>query len=247
MINKNFDVKYRSVDGFYTMMQAERDQNSTKYGQIEVSVRYSGGGTNYFTGEVQPRGYRVACSPVDRSETGTSRTLLGGNWESGLSFFIKGADRYNAKELQRIANDLDFEQLAKMYANGEKNSIFALVNKEAPKIEQVEVPKNAENKLLPAHILKKFEKVGTQTDKTLGEMEIVAKYFNPTGAGTWYATAYDPKNKIFSGYVSIFGDHNDEYGDFSLAELQEYKGRMGLPIELDRHFSGKLLKDVMTN
>lgn len=64
---------------------------------------------------------------------------------------------------------------------------------------------------------------------------MVVKFFNPTGAGTWYATEYDPKEKIFFGYVSIFGDYNDEWGYFSLEELENFKGAFGLGIERDLH------------
>ena len=64
---------------------------------------------------------------------------------------------------------------------------------------------------------------------------VVAKFFNPTGAGTWYATEYEPEQKMFFGYVSIFGDYNDEWGYFSLAELESFVGKFGLGIERDLH------------
>jgi hypothetical protein len=75
---------------------------------------------------------------------------------------------------------------------------------------------------------------------------ILAKFFNPTGAGTWYATEFNPRDRIFYGYVSIFGDWNDEWGSFSLQELEQYRGRFGLGIERDLHFeeqrASKLIK-----
>ena len=43
-------------------------------------------------------------------------------------------------------------------------------------------------------------------------------------------------NIEFFGYVSLFGDYNDEWGSFSLAELEEYKGWGGLGIERDLYF-----------
>ena len=73
---------------------------------------------------------------------------------------------------------------------------------------------------------------------------IIAKFFNPTGAGTWYATEYDPDNRTFFGYVSIFGDWNDEWGYFSLDELENYKGRFGLGIERDLHFDNRRASQV---
>ena len=89
-------------------------------------------------------------------------------------------------------------------------------------------------KLLTKALEKKFAKIGSQED--IKDPIIVAKFFNPIGAGTWYATEYDPKRRIFFGYVSIFGDMNDEWGHFSLDELESYRGRLGLGIERDLYF-----------
>ena len=86
-------------------------------------------------------------------------------------------------------------------------------------------------KLVTKELEKRFKKVGRQED--VKDPVIIAKFFNPAGAGTWYATEYDPKDKIFFGYVSIFEDHNDEWGSFSLVELEDYRGPMGIRIERD--------------
>jgi hypothetical protein len=82
---------------------------------------------------------------------------------------------------------------------------------------------------------KRFAEVGSQ--ENVKDPVIIAKFFNPQGAGTWYATEYDPKEKTFFGYVSIFGDVNDEWGYFSLAELESYKGPLGLGIERDLYWT----------
>jgi len=81
---------------------------------------------------------------------------------------------------------------------------------------------------------KRFLKVGSQ--EQVKDPVIVAKFFNPQGAGTWYATEFDPKDKMFFGYVSIFGDWNDEWGYFSLQELESFKGQLGLGIERDLYW-----------
>ena len=65
---------------------------------------------------------------------------------------------------------------------------------------------------------------------------VIAKFFNPEGAGYWFATEYSPEDKMFFGYVSLFGDWNDEWGSFSLEELESVKGKFGLGIERDLHF-----------
>ena len=89
-------------------------------------------------------------------------------------------------------------------------------------------------RLMTKELEKRFAQVGSQ--KEVEDPVIVAKFFNPTGAGTWYATEYDPKEKMFFGYVSIFGDWNDEWGYFSLAELESYKSPFGLGIERDLYW-----------
>ena len=92
-------------------------------------------------------------------------------------------------------------------------------------------------KLLTKEIEKNFQKIGRQED--VKDPIVVAKFFNPAGGGTWYATEYDPIEKMFFGYVSIFGDHCDEWGSFSLIELESIKGRFGLGIERDMHCGKK--------
>jgi len=99
-------------------------------------------------------------------------------------------------------------------------------------------------KLMTKALEKRFAKVGRQ--EKVEDPIIIAKFFNPTGGGTWFASEYNPKDKIFFGYASIFGDHCDEWGYFSLEELEDYKGRFGLGIERDLHFtetkSSKIIK-----
>ena len=90
-------------------------------------------------------------------------------------------------------------------------------------------------KLLTQELVDRFQQIGRQEDKS--DPLIIAKFFNPTGAGTWYATEYNPSDKTFFGYVSIFGDWNDEWGYFSLTELESLKGPCGLGIERDIYFS----------
>ena len=89
-------------------------------------------------------------------------------------------------------------------------------------------------RLMTRELEKRFSQVGSQ--ESVKDPVIVAKFFNPSGAGTWYATEYDPSAKMFFGYVSIFGDWNDEWGYFSLAELESYVGRFGLGIERDLYW-----------
>ena len=94
-------------------------------------------------------------------------------------------------------------------------------------------------KLMTKAITDRFAQVGDQQDKALADHIIIAKFFNPTGAGTWFATEFNPENQLFFGFVSIFGDHNDEWGSFSLVELEELELPFGLGIERDMHYGEK--------
>ncbi len=63
---------------------------------------------------------------------------------------------------------------------------------------------------------------------------IVAKFFNPAGAGTWYQMNQDPQDPNYCwGVVNLF---EVEVGSFSKSELENFKGRFGLGIERDLHF-----------
>lgn len=92
-------------------------------------------------------------------------------------------------------------------------------------------------KLLTKELLNKFAQRGSQEGRK--DPLVIAKFFNPVGAGTWYATEYNPQTKTFFGFVSIFNDDNDEWGYFSLEELESYRGRLGLGIERDIYFIQK--------
>jgi len=95
--------------------------------------------------------------------------------------------------------------------------------------------------LMTKAIEKRFEKVGSQEE--VKDPIVIAKFFNAGGAGTWWATEYNAKDKIFFGYVSIFGDHCDEWGYFPLEELQNLKGAMGLGIERDLYCGEKPISE----
>ena len=60
-----------------------------------------------------------------------------------------------------------------------------------------------------------------------------AKYFTPDSSWTWYALEFDPEEEVFFGLVQGFAE---EFGPFTLAELQTARGPMGLRIERDLFF-----------
>lgn len=98
-------------------------------------------------------------------------------------------------------------------------------------------------KLLTKELIKRFEQVGSQ--ENVSDPIVIAKFFNPVGQGTWLATEYDKENEIFFGYVSIYGDYCDEWGSFSLRDLEDFKGMWGLKIERDIYFTERKASELI--
>ena len=74
-------------------------------------------------------------------------------------------------------------------------------------------------------LFKKLQKESNKEDPTL-----IAKFFNPSGIGSWFASEYDPKTRICYGFVDLL---EQEWGYFSLDELEALKLPYGLEIEVD--------------
>jgi hypothetical protein len=92
-------------------------------------------------------------------------------------------------------------------------------------------------KLITQEIEKKFEEypIGSQDGKG-GKAEVIAKFFNPTGVGTWYiteGTKQDNGDYEMFGYCHLGDDNFAEFGTVMLSELQELKLPLGLEIERD--------------
>ena len=103
-------------------------------------------------------------------------------------------------------------------------------------------------KLLTKAIETKFEKshAGTDTQGRRAE-EILVKFFDPCGRGTWYVLEAEKGEyehgtdwRLYTYCVSPLGEDCDEYGYVMLSELQSVRGRFGLGIERDIHFSGTM-------
>jgi hypothetical protein len=96
-------------------------------------------------------------------------------------------------------------------------------------------------KLLTKQIEERFAQVGRQED--VEDPIVIARFFNPTGGQTWYALEYNPEERMFFGYVSLFNDYNNEFGYFSLDELESIRGQFGLGIERDLYCSEATLSE----
>ena len=98
-------------------------------------------------------------------------------------------------------------------------------------------------KLMTKEIEEKLKSSHTD-NRPLMEREVVVKYFNPTGAGTWLITNGEKDedgNWLLFGYCHIF---DWEWGDVYLPELQELKlPPFGLGIERDLYAAYKPVKE----
>lgn len=76
----------------------------------------------------------------------------------------------------------------------------------------------------------------------MGNQMIIAKFFNPVGAGTWYLMNMDPEDENYCwGIVDLF---EVEVGSFSKSELENYKGSLDLGIERDLYFEPVNAKEL---
>lgn len=102
--------------------------------------------------------------------------------------------------------------------------------------------------LITQELEEKFKKypLGSQDGK-FGNAEIIAKFFNPVGAETWYITE---GNKLENGDYEMFGYcnlGNDEFAEFGtilMSELENLDLPMGIEIEQDLHMPKRA--DLMT-
>jgi hypothetical protein len=127
-------------------------------------------------------------------------------------------------------------------------------------------------KLMTKEVEALFKRFGRQEENN--DPTVVAHFFNPSGPGDWWATeSYyvirkeQPRRETeiteveasktngeiegvvvdinFYGYVSIHGDFCDEWGYFSLSELESIKcPPFGLGIERDLYFNPKPISKV---
>lgn len=93
-------------------------------------------------------------------------------------------------------------------------------------------------KLLTKEIINKLPKLYSTENIPLSEKEVVCKFFNPCGVGTWYVIEGQQEDGdfIFFGLVDL---HEKEFGYFSLNELLSIKLPFGLKIERDIQYSAK--------
>ena len=95
-------------------------------------------------------------------------------------------------------------------------------------------------KLLTQELIKKIPPLYKQEDKGENALAYV-KLFTPDSNFNWYITEYDADEKICFGLIDGF---EKELGYFSLNEIEQIKGSMGLKVERDISFRPTKLKDL---
>lgn len=86
--------------------------------------------------------------------------------------------------------------------------------------------------------------LGSQ-DGLMEDAEVVVKYFNPCGAGTWLITEGEKQEDgdwLLYGYCHLF---EWEWGYVMLSELQRVKLPFGLSIEREIYGTGGKVKDYL--
>jgi len=103
-------------------------------------------------------------------------------------------------------------------------------------------------KLLTQELEEKFKQypLGSQDGK-MGNAELIAKFFNPTGVGTWYITEgsrLENGDYEMFGYCHLGDDEFAEFGSILLSELENIELPLGLSIEQDLYVPKRT--DLMT-
>lgn len=100
--------------------------------------------------------------------------------------------------------------------------------------------------LMTKELEKKFSKypIGSQDGKGM-DAEVIVKYFNPCGAGTWLITEGEKQDNgdwLLFGYCYLF---EWEWGYIALSELESVQLPFGLKIERELYSSGGKVTDYI--
>lgn len=93
-------------------------------------------------------------------------------------------------------------------------------------------------KLVTKAIEKQFESHPLYSTDGKNIKDVLVKFFNPCGTGTWYVFEAEKQGNdwLFFGLVDL---HEKELGYFTLSELEAIKLPFGLSIERDKYFEGQ--------
>ena len=180
------------------------------------------------------------------------RGLLSGNPQDGFQWFSRTKTRLVHVELafssfgRQQKNRLIFIRRPSSFQRVSFDSLFCYFNHFFMKSNSdghfpYGVQPSYRDFLMPAELETSFREVAW-TGLAHNPL-VVARYFYPAWAATWYATEYDPDSEIFYGFATGLGF--PEWGSFSLREWIDFEGTLGLKIERDLWFYPQLFEDAV--
>jgi len=100
-------------------------------------------------------------------------------------------------------------------------------------------------KIITKAIEAAFAKQGDTSQKSMKDIKIVMKLFNPMGAGTWYIYEH-LEDDIYMCFANLGDPEMAEMGTVSMTEITSLRLPFGLGIERDMHFEplSRTLQDV---
>lgn len=97
-------------------------------------------------------------------------------------------------------------------------------------------------KLLTKKDLKNIPDIYSTENTSMKETMVYAKFFTPDSSWSWYLMELSKKDNDMA--FGLIDGLEKEYGYFSISELEETKGPLGLHIERDIRFKPMKLKDI---
>lgn len=101
--------------------------------------------------------------------------------------------------------------------------------------------------LMTDEIATALTKAKEEGKSVTSEIEIVVKYFTPDANATWFVIDGEREGddwRLF-GFCDLGDRQLAELGYVMLSELQEVRGKLGLPVERDLYFPRTTLQDVL--
>jgi hypothetical protein len=95
------------------------------------------------------------------------------------------------------------------------------------------------HKLLTEELRQRLPPLYSQEDKG-GQAVAYVKFFTPDSNWTWWGLEFDGEDTFFG----LVEGHVKELGYFSLSELENVRGPLGLPIERDLYWQPKTLAEI---
>lgn len=100
--------------------------------------------------------------------------------------------------------------------------------------------------LMTKEIEEKLEQTGLFPEiDSLFEAEVIVKYFNPCGAGTWLIVGGERVGDDWELYGYATLGYGWEWGSVMLSELKAYKGPFLIGIERDLYCTGQCVKELV--